>query len=84
MIILFLSLTAARWAGEAEASLGLSQFLFQIPVRGRCLFIKETIRDNPRIWILNNATAPISKKKWNQAMIHFQQMSGWELGLPAH
>ena len=50
------------------------------------LFLKsiEYQNYNPRIWVLNNATAPISQKKWNQAMIHFQKMSGWELGLPTH
>ena len=38
---------------------------------------------NPRTWIIENAIAQVSQKKWNQVMIHFQHMSGWELGLPA-
>mgnify|MGYP001199214424 FL=1 len=34
---------------------------------------------NPRKWILENAVASVSNKKWEQTMIDFQQLSGWSL-----
>ena len=36
---------------------------------------------NPREWILANATPDISLDAWNRVMTHFQQMSGWNLGM---
>ena len=34
---------------------------------------------HPRAWVLENATASISQTKWMRVMVHFQQMSGWNL-----
>ena len=34
---------------------------------------------NPREWVLKNAVASISHKKWEQTMIDFQSLSGWNL-----
>ncbi len=36
---------------------------------------------NPRAWILANATLEISLASWTRVMTHFQQMSGWNLGM---
>ena len=34
---------------------------------------------NPRGWVLKNAIATMSHKKWEQTMIEFQKLSGWSL-----
>jgi len=34
---------------------------------------------NPREWVINNAIASISHKKWQKTMIEFQKLSGWSL-----
>ena len=45
------------------------------------LFIESLSNNNynPRQWVLKNAVASISHKKWEQAMIDFQHLSGWSL-----
>jgi len=36
---------------------------------------------NPRAWVLANATPEISLAGWIRVMTHFQQLSGWNLGM---
>lgn len=36
---------------------------------------------NPRAWILENTTMEASISSWSRVMAHFQQMSGWNLGI---
>ncbi|MAL65488.1 MAG: hypothetical protein CMF94_05240 [Candidatus Marinimicrobia bacterium] len=45
------------------------------------LFIKSLNNNdyNPRKWVLENAVASISNKKWEKTILDFQELSGWSL-----